>query len=174
MRAVEKKMFVDASAIFAIVTQEADNYRSCFDALVAAESLCTSALAAWEAAMAIVRKSFETETPIALKTARDAVNVFIKDWSITVEPILHEDFELALVAHAYFGKGAVTLMNEYLKKRGGAHKGLSSAPKAKLNMADLFHYAVAKRVEAGIIYTSPADFKFTDLVDPDYDPHRFS
>ena len=159
--------FVDASAMVAYLTREAEHFQRIFEELAATENMSTSSLARWEAAMAILRKSFSANVELSHSQAFKAVDIFIGDWSITAEPIEAEDFRTALVAHAHYGKGSLG-KDDYLRRKGWPEKDIPSASKARLNMADCFHYAVAKRLGAGIIFTSSEEFAFTDLVNSDY------
>ena len=159
--------FVDASAMVAYLTREEAHFERIFRQLANSEGLCTSPLAMWEAAMAVLRKSYSADVALSYSQARKAVSLFVEDWAISIEQIVEQDFETALKAHAFYGKGDLGI-NDYLRRKGWPEKDIIPASQARLNMADCFHYAVAKRLNAGIIFTSPGEFAYTDLVNSDY------
>ncbi len=137
--------FVDASVIVAMVAGEKEHIARCFAALRTDEKFITSPLATWEAAMAVRRKAELLGQPIPYRPAWEAVDEFCRDWAIGSVAIISDDYRSALIAHADYGKGSPT------------------PNKAKLNMADCFHYAVAKRHEAGMLFTRRDEFHHTDL-----------
>jgi ribonuclease VapC len=128
-------MFVDASAIVAILTREDDA-----DALSArfgrGERPVTSPIAIFEAAAAIVRKK-----ACSHETAREIVTRFLVLADVDVAPITERDADLAILALERFGKGR--------------HR-------AKLNMGDCFAYACARRHGLPLLFKGD-DFSQTDI-----------
>jgi ribonuclease VapC len=129
-------MFVDASALVALITAESDA-----DALAArlnATSVrMTSAVAIYEATLAIARKhSWTTDEAKAL--ALD----FLVLTSIEIMPISGAEADAALEAHERFGKGR--------------HP-------ARLNIGDCFAYACAKTHGLPLLFKGD-DFAKTDIV----------
>ncbi len=128
-------MFVDASALTAMLTDERDarellarvqNYRAPF----------TSPLAVWETAIAVARI-----LGLEVKEAADAVEAFLALTEIDVRPVPAETRGLALEAFARFGKGR--------------HP-------AALNFGDCFAYACARLAGAPLLYKGD-DFARTDI-----------
>jgi ribonuclease VapC len=129
-------MFVDASAIVAIITreQEADQLA---DGLDLAHSPMTSPVAIFEAALGICRKRHAS-----VAEALDDVSEFLATSGIQTVPITGADAEAALDAHARYGKG-----------RGHP---------AQLNLGDCFAYAVAKNQRTSLLFKGE-DFDKTDI-----------
>jgi ribonuclease VapC len=133
-------MFVDASAIVAILTGE--NERDSFtDLLDAADTAITSPIAIFEAVLAIRRKR-----RASVETATEIVRAFIEATDLEVLQISTFHAEEALAAYARYGKG-------------GGHA-------AQLNMGDCFAYAAAKIANAAILFKGN-DFSETDLISGD-------
>ena len=129
-------MFVDASALVAILTDEPE--RSEFiDAIQSAERPGTSAIAIYETSHAVVRK-----TGLNLQKACELVLRFIDEMAIDIRPISRADGMAAVDASGRFGK-------------------FSRHP-ARLNMGDCFSYAMAKRAGLPLLYKGD-DFACTDL-----------
>ena len=128
-------MFVDASAIVAILTRENDA-----DALSArlgqAERPVTSPIAIFEATAAIVRKKTCSHARAAEIVAR-----FLVLGGVDVVPITERDSDVAILALEQFGKGR--------------HR-------AKLNMGDCFAYACARRHGLPLLFKGD-DFRQTDI-----------
>ena len=129
-------MFVDASALAAILLEE-DDAEGLSRRLEAAVDCYTSPLAVYEAALAIsrvhARKVIEAES---------RVRGFLRLAGISILPVDDETASLAIEAHARFGKG-----------RGHP---------ARLNLCDCFAYAMAKQHGVPLLYKGD-DFSQTDL-----------
>jgi ribonuclease VapC len=129
-------MFVDASAIVAILSGEAE--AEIFEnALDKAAAPITSSVAVFEAVLALARKK---QTSLGLAEA--AVWEFMADARIATAPMSEADSGTALDACARYGKG-----------RGHP---------AQLNMGDCFAYAVAKNRGVALLFKGP-DFTCTDI-----------
>jgi ribonuclease VapC len=130
-------MFIDASAIIAILTREPDA-DDLIDRLEDAIRPITSAIAIFEATLGLCRKRHasveETQADVAdfLRTAR-----------VEVVQIGENEASLALSAFARYGKG-----------RGHP---------AQLNMGDCFAYAVARNHRTTLLFKGN-DFTKTDIV----------
>ena len=111
-------MFVDASAIVAIVTREADADELA-NALDAARSPITSAIAVFEATLGVCRKRHAS-----VAEAQGDVSEFLETAGVRTVAITNKEAEAALDAFSRYGKG-----------RGHP---------AQLNLGDCFAYAVAK------------------------------
>ncbi len=129
-------MFVDASAIVAILSQE-DDHAALVARLDDADAPITSALAIFEAVTAIVRK-----TGLAVPHALSLVHRFIDRSDIDIVNIEADAAVSALGAFAQFGKG-----------RGHP---------ARLNLCDCFAYAMAKQHGVPLLHKGD-DFSQTDL-----------
>lgn len=128
-------MFVDASALTAILTNENDvqalvvrlqNYRK----------RTTSPLAVWETALAVARIM-----KLPLSQASAAVEDYLKLAGITVIPVAPETRALALDAYERYGK---------------------SRHPAALNFGDCFAYACARHEGVPLLYKGD-DFSRTDI-----------
>ena len=84
-----------------------------------------------------------TSKRIAPEDAEQWLDRFLRSARIRVEPVTRDQSDLARVAHARFGKGT-----------GHA---------AKLNYGDCFAYALAKHLDAPILFKGN-DFTRTDLM----------
>jgi ribonuclease VapC len=129
-------MFVDASAIVAILTQEPDA-DALADALEAARLPITSAIAVFEAVLGICRKRHAS-----VAEAQEDVREFLEAAGIRTVSVSGKEAETALDAFSRYGKG-----------RGHP---------AQLNMGDCFAYAVAKNYRASLLFTGE-DFSKTDI-----------
>ncbi len=129
-------MFVDASAIVAILTREPEG-QALATALDQAPAPITSAIAVFEAALNICRKR-----QASVAEARDDVSAFLDAAGIVTVPVTERDAEAALDAAARYGKG-----------RGHP---------AQLNMGDCFAYAVATTHGTTLLFKSD-DFSKTDI-----------
>jgi len=129
-------MFVDASAIVAILTEEPDA-----DALAAAlegaEAPITSAVAIFEAALGLRRKRHASVAE-AYQDVRD----FLAAAEVRPVPLGVREAELALTAFDRYGKG-----------RGHP---------AQLNLGDCFAYAAASAHGAALLFKGE-DFDKTDI-----------
>ena len=126
-------MFVDASAIVAMVTFEADADHLA-DILERAQSPITSPIAIFEAALGISRKHATNVEAL--------VRRFLVQTGIRIVPISVDAGFEALSAQARFG-------------RGRGHP-------AKLNMGDCFAYAIAKTHDVPLLFIGN-DFPHTDI-----------
>lgn len=129
-------MFVDAAATVAVLGAEAESAR-CGAAIDAATEPFTSPIAAWEAILALARADkFGT-----LDLAETAVHQFLEDRGIELRqlPPVTETLELSTEAARKY-----------------------RSPRARLNLADCFHYACAKHYGAAVLSTAD-EFRFTDL-----------
>ncbi|HMK88027.1 MAG TPA: type II toxin-antitoxin system VapC family toxin [Methylocystis sp.] len=136
-------MFVDASAMVAILLQEADGEE--LAAAIDANSsrrLITNVIAVWETAAAIYRKK---KMPLGVAEAR--VADFIAAARIEVLSAAPDDLALALAAFDRYGR----------------HRYPAPADRNKgLNLADCLHYACAKSRGVPILSTDEG-FALTDL-----------
>lgn len=133
-------MFVDASVMIAILTGEDDGeaYARLLDE---APNRITSVLAIWEASAGLFRKRKQS-----MPDVKAIVQAFLEVADIEVLPIDARDEALALHIFETHGRHAVP---ESMRNRA-------------LNMADCFHYAVAKRHGMPIL-TKDEGFTFTDV-----------
>ena len=129
-------MFIDASAIVAIVTEEPEA-AALADAIESSESSITSAIAIFEAALAISRKRQG-----GIGSAERDVTEFLQTTGTSIVPVLSADAHEALKAFAVYGKG-------------GGHP-------AKLNMGDCYAYASARIAGRKLLYKGN-DFSHTDI-----------
>jgi ribonuclease VapC len=130
-------MFVDASAIIAILTREPDA-DALIDRLERAIRPITSAIALFEATAGLCRKRH-----VSVEEARADLADFLKAARIELVPVAANEASLALSAFARYGKG-----------RGHP---------AQLNMGDCFAYAVAKNHRTTLLFKGD-DFSKTDIV----------
>lgn len=129
-------MFVDASAMVAILAGEEENF-VLFRCLEAAHQPITSALAISEAASAICRKK-----SVSVEMAEAEVRGLLGHARIRVVAMTDTEAHGALAAYARYGKG-----------RG--HK-------AQLNMSDCFSYACARAHGVPLLFIGN-DFSQTDI-----------
>jgi ribonuclease VapC len=128
-------MFVDASALTAMLTDEADA-RVLLARMQNYPKRITSPLAVWETVVAVAR--------ILGLTARDAesaVEDYLKLMGITVVAVAAETRTLAIEAYDRYGK---------------------SRHPAALNFGDCFAYACARRERVPLLYKGD-DFPQTDI-----------
>lgn len=130
-------MFVDASALVAILAQE-PGYTAIGDRLHAAATRSTSGLAVFEAVMAIAR--FKRLT---IAAAQAHVEEFLNAAAIGVVPIADAEAREALAAFARFGKG--------------------QGHPAQLNMGGCFAYACTRTRRTELLFVGN-DFSRTDIV----------
>lgn len=128
-------MFVDASALTAMIADEADA-PELIARLDQAETLLTSPIALWEATVALARLSGKS-----IKDTRKSLERFLELADIRTLPVPPEAAAVALDAFDRFGKGR--------------HP-------AKLNMGDCFAYACARHFGEPLLYKG-ADFPLTDI-----------
>ena len=129
-------MFVDASAIVAVLTGEPDADRLA-DTLDAARAPITSAIAVFEATLGLCRKRHAS-----VAEAQTDVAEFLAMAGVRTVPIAAKEAEAALDAFSRYGKG-----------RGHP---------AQLNMGDCFAYAVAKTYRTALLFKGD-DFSKTDV-----------
>jgi ribonuclease VapC len=129
-------VFVDASALVAMIAQEDDAnvYKS---AIREADEILWSAMSCWESISSLC---FSRKFSVA--TARRAVEQVAGLGPFRLVPIDEAERSLALDAYEKYGKG--------------------SGHRAKLNMGDCFAYACAKINGARLLYKG-SDFIHTDL-----------
>jgi ribonuclease VapC len=128
-------MFVDASALVAIILREPEREQFRI-ALADAEVVLTSPMATWETVRAVTR---ETKDPVEVVSTR--LMALLASAGARVVEIGVVEGQLAVEAHARFGKGV--------------HP-------AKLNMGDCFAYACAKAHGVPLLYKGE-DFALTDI-----------
>ena len=128
-------IFVDASALIAIIAGEADA-DALADALEADRTRLCSAVSVWET-VAGLRQSHA----LAVPDARAHVRTFLDAARFRFVTVSEREADLAADAYARFG--------------GGRHP-------AALNMGDCFAYACAKANDAALLYKGD-DFARTDL-----------
>ena len=128
-------IFADASALVAVIAQEAEAvaFADCLDGDL--RRLC-SALSAWETVAALVR-GYEF-SPLSAHTR---VRLFLEAMSLTFVGIGEPEFTIAADAYARYGKGR--------------HP-------AALNMGDCFAYACARTNGARLLFKG-GDFAHTDI-----------
>jgi ribonuclease VapC len=129
-------MFVDASVLVAILTEESDG-SEWSRRLQEAEGLVTSPVAVFETVVSVARKD---RLPVLVVAAE--VNLFLDQAEIETRAISPDVGDAALAAYARYGKG----------------QGHS----ARLNLGDCFAYAMAKQHGVPLLYKGD-DFSHTDL-----------
>lgn len=129
-------MFVDASAILAILTREseADDFANLIEN---ARAPVTSPIAIFEAALGLCRKRHAS-----VEEANADLREFLAVAGIGVIPITEAEAQTALLAFARYGKG-----------RGHP---------AQLNLGDCFAYAAARNHGASLLFKGD-DFTKTDI-----------
>ena len=131
-------MFVDASALVAIIGEEPEE-AELTAALDAADVRLTSGLAMWEAARALGKAS-----PGGAQAGLLEVERYCTALAIGVVPIGSAEAAAAVEAHSRYGEGR--------------HP-------ARLTTGDCFAYACARTNNARLLYKGD-DFARTDLADP--------
>jgi len=129
-------MFVDASAIVAILTREPEA-DGLIDLLNDARSPITSPIAIFEAVLGICRKRYGD-----VEDAEKDVAEFLKLAKIEIVSIGSNEVRTALAAFSRYG-------------RGRGHP-------AQLNLGDCFAYAVAKNYRRPLLFKGE-DFSRTDI-----------
>jgi len=129
-------VFVDASAIVSILTEE-DDARELANSLESASEPISSPIAVWEAAASISRKS-QGRVQEALRSVLE----FLELAHVRIEPV---DMPIATLA--------VSAFDRY---------GRRSGHPADLNMGDCFAYAFATSRSIALLYKGK-DFALTDL-----------
>lgn len=135
-------MFVDASAIIAIVTEEpgAEGLATALDEAQGQQSV-TSVVAQWEATVGLFRKK---RIPMAEAEAR--VREFLEAAEVQVLSISSGELTAALQAFDRYGR----------------HRYPVTERNSALNLADCFHYAAAKSRRLPIL-TTDQGFALTDV-----------
>jgi ribonuclease VapC len=128
-------MFVDASAMVAMLTDESDG-SALAGRLEASTARHTSAVAVFETVAALARKR-----SFSIDEAREIVHSFLNLAEIELHPIGEDELEQALRAFERFGKGR--------------HP-------AALNLGDCFAYACARTLRAPLLFKGD-DFPRTDI-----------
>lgn len=128
-------MFVDASALTAMLTNEQDA-RELLARLQNSSRRTTSPLAVWETVLAVARV-----LGLEVRDAEVAVEEFLTLTNIAEHPVPAEARSIALDAFARFGKGR--------------HP-------AALNFGDCFAYACARHARVPLLYKGD-DFPQTDI-----------
>ncbi len=129
-------MFVDASAIVAILTRESEA-DALADVLESAQSPNTSPIAIFEAVLGICRKRHAS-----IEEAEQYVGEFLRLAGVRTVPLTDKEAHTALAAFSRYG-------------RGRGHP-------AQLNLGDCFAYAVAKNYRTTLLFKGE-DFAETDL-----------
>ncbi|MDO9417534.1 type II toxin-antitoxin system VapC family toxin [Pararhizobium sp.] len=133
-------MFVDASAIIAILTGEPDG-EAFAKAIDASAHPVSSVLAVFEATVGLFRKK-----TMPMQEADAAVQAFIEAARITVLPIADTDRPAAFAAFERYGR----------------HRHPDTDRNRALNLADCFHYATAKNNGVPIL-SKDIGFALTDV-----------
>ncbi|PKR87192.1 VapC toxin family PIN domain ribonuclease [Pleomorphomonas diazotrophica] len=135
-------MFVDASAMIAMIAEEPDGEMLAGQLQTAppAERI-TSVIAVWEAVAGLHRLSKLPLPAIELK-----IRSFLATASIEVIPLTLDHLSPALDAFDRYGR----------------HRLPESERNKALNLGDCFHYAAARRAGTGILHKD-AGLAFTDL-----------
>lgn len=128
-------MFVDASAMVAMIVKEED-HRILEAKFGAASITLCSAVSLWETVRALCKIR-----GVAIKEASDEADRFVTDFDVRLVPIGDAERVGAIEAYARYGKGR--------------HP-------ARLNMGDCFAYACARTNDARLLYKGD-DFSKTDL-----------
>lgn len=131
-------MFVDASALVAILTDEPEG-RNFARAIERAEQCSTSPLAIFETVLN-VRRKLNIELGVAVRLTK----ALVEEAGIAIVPIDKAAGDLALSAFARYGKGL-------------GHP-------AQLNLGDCFAYGMAKVRGVPLLYKG-SDFAQTDVED---------
>lgn len=129
-------MFIDASAIVAILTQESDA-DALADTLDGAATPITSPIAVFEAALGICRKHRSS-----VAEAEADLRAFLVIAGVAVVPISPDAASTALAAFSRYGKG--------------------TGHPAQLNLGDCFAYAVARDRKTSLLFKGD-DFSRTDI-----------
>ena len=130
-------MFVDASAIVAILTRESEADELA-DTIEKARTPITSPIAIFEATLGICRKRHAS-----VEEAEQDVGEFLELAGVRIAPITDKEARTALAAFSRYGKG-----------RGHP---------AQLNLGDCFAYAMAKNARTGLLFKGE-EFDKTDIL----------
>jgi ribonuclease VapC len=132
-----RKIFIDTSAVIAVLTQE-QGHSLLIEKMRDASSLCTSPLVILEASMRLA-----TILGVTPSDAENAIRALLEGAGADICPIEEKRAKLAVGAFERYGKG-----------RGHP---------AQLNLADCFSYACARQQNCAILFVGN-DFSQTDLV----------
>jgi len=128
-------MFLDASAMVAILVDESDA-ASLTKRLEQAVAPCTSPIAIYEAVAGVARAR-----TVEIQTAETILDRFLEQARVQVVPITAE-----------IGRGALSAFERYGR---GRHP-------AALNMGDCFAYACARQLDMPLLFKGD-DFPLTDI-----------
>jgi ribonuclease VapC len=129
-------MFIDASAMIAILVEESDA-AALIKRLEQAVERSTSPIAIYEAVVGVARVC-----SVPIRTAESILDRFLEQAAVRVVPITAE-----------IGRGALSAFERYGR---GRHP-------AALNMGDCFAYACASQLDLPILFKGN-DFPQTDIV----------
>jgi len=129
--------FIDAAAIVSILAKEPEASR-CAAAILAARAPFTSAIAVWEAVIALTRKD---TLGLPLDESSEIVRSFLRESGVELRQLPPPSEAIGLSTEA---------ARNYRSGR------------SRLNLADCFHYACARHYGAPILSTAD-EFRFTDL-----------
>lgn len=130
-------MFIDASALIAMLTDEEEG-DAFAKTLASAEIRLTSVVALWEVVAALVKTYV-----ISVQEAHAKIAQLVSAADIKLVPIGERELTLAAEAYVNFGKGR--------------HP-------ARLNMGDCFSYACARSHEVPLLFAGK-EFAETDILD---------
>lgn len=135
-------MFVDASAIIAILTNEPEGeaFAGILEKIDPAKRI-TSVIAAWEATAGLVRKR-----NIPITQAEADIREFFERSGVQIVPVETDELTLALQAYDRYGR----------------HRYPTEKRNLALNLADCFHYACAKNKRVPILHKD-VGLKLTDV-----------
>jgi ribonuclease VapC len=128
-------MFLDASAIVAILVEESDA-TSLAKRLEQSAEPCTSPIAVYEAVAGVARR-----LNVTIGAAEASLDRFLESARVRVVPITTE-----------IGRGALSAFERY----GRGHHP------ARLNMGDCFAYACARHLDMPMLFKGD-DFPLTDI-----------
>ena len=128
-------MFLDASAIVAILVEESDA-AALTRRLEQSAHPCTSPIAVYEAVVGVARR-----LNVTIRTAETSLDRFLMSARVRVVPITAEMGRAALSAFDPYGRGR--------------HP-------AALNMGDCFAYACARQLDLPLLFKGE-DFPLTDI-----------
>lgn len=130
-------MFIDASALIAMLTDEGEG-DACARAVARAKIRLTSVLALWETVAALVKTYV-----LSVQEAQAKVAQLTSMAEIALVPIGERELALATEAYLNFGRGR--------------HP-------ARLNMGDCFAYACARSHEVPLLFVG-SEFAASDIAD---------
>lgn len=135
-------MFVDASAIIAMIAEESDGEKLAEQLQSAPSSeRITSVIAVWEAVAGL-----HSLTKLSLSAIELKVRSFLATASIEVIPLTLDHLSAAVDAFDRYGR----------------HRLPESERNKALNLGDCFHYAAARRAGTGILHKD-VGLTLTDL-----------